>query len=68
MAPGHLLSQAEVLGQQDFFQDSHVLSRSIAEDPEAFHANSVARAQPYYEQQCIITGSHEEEAQEGGIL
>ena len=44
VAPGHLLPQAKVLGQQDFFPGSHVLSRSIVEDPHAFHANSVARA------------------------
>ena len=43
VAPGHLLPQAEVLGQQDFSPRSHVMSRSIAEDPHAFHANSVAR-------------------------
>ena len=46
VAPGHLLPQAEVLGQQDFFPGSHDIhvSRSIVEDPQAFHANSVARA------------------------
>ena len=43
VAPGHLLPQAEVLGQQNFSPGSHVISRSIAEDPHAFHANSVAR-------------------------
>ena len=43
VAPGHLLPQAEVLGQQDFFPGSHDISRSIVEDPQAFHANSVAR-------------------------
>ena len=45
VAPGHLLPQAEVLGQQDFSPGSHVkhVSRSITEDPHAFHANSVAR-------------------------
>ena len=44
VAPGHLLPHAEVLGQQDFSPGSHDLSRSIVEDPHAFHANSVARA------------------------
>ena len=43
VAPGHLLPQAKVLGQQDFSPGSHVLTRSIVEDPHAFHANSVAR-------------------------
>ena len=43
VAPGHLLPQAEVLGQQNFSPGSHDISRSIAEDPHAFHANSVAR-------------------------
>ena len=68
VAPGHLLSQAKVLGQQDFSPGSHVLSRSIVEDPHAFHANSVAITASSAGQQCIITGSHEEEAQEGCIL
>ena len=44
VVPGHLLPQAEVLGQQNFSPGSHVLSRSIVEDPHAFHANYVARA------------------------
>ena len=43
VAPGHLLPQAEVLGQQDFSPGSHDISRSIVEDPQAFHANFVAR-------------------------
>ena len=43
VAPGHLLPRAEVLGQQDFSLGSHDISRSIVEDPQAFHANSVAR-------------------------
>ena len=41
--PGHLLSQAEVLGQQDFSSRSHVISRYIVEGPQAFHTNSVDR-------------------------
>ena len=39
VAPGHLLPQAEVLGQQNFLPGSHDISRST----QAFHANSVAR-------------------------